>query len=92
MFALAHIPILKVWEIKNQYWNDRSFNPWWLVRTPKGMIEIGWRKNVLSIDWEDTPVRSIITTASVTKTETLVHAWSIQDAITNLIRLGELLA
>ncbi len=92
MFTLAKIPISKTWQIKNQYWNDPTYNPWWLVRTPKGLIEIGWRKNVMSINWEDTPVRAIITEDQVTKEESLVHAWSVQDAIRYLTELGKLLS
>jgi hypothetical protein len=56
-------------------------NPWWLVKTPAGMIEIGWRKRVISIDWTDTNVRTTITSDDVTKSTTMVHAWSIEKAL-----------
>jgi hypothetical protein len=68
--------------------------PWWLVRVPNGLIEIGWRKRVISIDWTETDVRSLVTSDDVTKSETKVHAWSMENALTylktwNEIRIGE---
>jgi hypothetical protein len=89
IFTLSGIPVLKVWEIKNKYWPEHyvdliAKNPWWLVQTPKGLIEIGNRKHVISIDWEDTGINCIVTEDNVTKDDTSVHAWSQQDAITYL--------
>jgi len=86
LFTLAGIPILKKWELMNQYW-PRVYkdlileNPWWLVKTEVGCILVGPRKRVVSIDWSDTPIRKIVTDESVTKSETLVHAWSVEDAL-----------
>ncbi|UTU09736.1 hypothetical protein CcrBL47_gp452 [Caulobacter phage BL47] len=70
-----------VWEIPDGYVRDRAV-PWWLVRTDWGMLKIGWRKRVINIDWEDTPVREkIIDEVNITSEETYVHAWSKADAV-----------
>ena len=45
-----------------------------------GLIEIGWRKRVISINWEDTGIKCDIPD-DVTKTEFSAHAWSYHDAI-----------
>ena len=66
----------------------RYARPSWLVKTPCGLIEIGWRKRVISIDWSDTPIRVIVTTDDTTKTDTSVHAWTEVAAMTYLEALG----
>lgn len=83
LFTLAGIEVLRVWKLPNRYWPDddryaelRRNSPWFLVKTPHGMIEIGWRKRVMNIDWSDTPVRDVVTEDEVTKDKTMVHAWT----------------
>jgi len=93
LFSLAGIEILKVFKIENEYWPDsyvelRQNSPWFLVQTPKGMIKIGWRKNVISIDWDDTHRVVEVTTDNVTKSGTSVHAWSFAKALEYLSVLG----
>ena len=93
LFALAGIDVLRMWELPNQYWPDayveeRKNSPWWLVKTPKGLIEIGWRKRVISIRWDDTPVRRVLTDDDVTKDETMVHAWGYGKALAYLTALA----
>lgn len=56
-------------------------DPWWLIKTPFGLIEIGWRKRVISIDWSDTAARVVVTSDEVTKDRTSVHAWSEEKAL-----------
>src|SRR6266478_5683517 len=82
LFELAGVKVLSFWELKNQYWPGdvnhfqiRKEFPWWLVLTPFGLIQVGWRKRVISIDWASTDVRTILTEDVVTKEETYVHAW-----------------
>lgn len=88
LFALSDIPVLNTWELPNQYWPDvdeyaeiRKQNPWWLVKTPVGLIQIGWRKRVISINWSDTAIHAIITEDDVTKSQEMVHAYSEEKAI-----------
>lgn len=95
LFLLAGVEVLGAWELANQYWPSveayavtRMNSPWWLVRTKAGLVEIGWRKRVISINWFDTPIRKEVTTDSVTKGETDVHAWSEAKAVEYLTVLG----
>lgn len=63
-----------------RYAKLRQDSPWWLVKTPIGLMQIGWRKRVISIDWSECDVRVIVTQDDTTKSETMVHAWSELDA------------
>lgn len=96
LFTLAGIRVLGMWEIANRYWPDdphyediRRQQPWWLVKTPAGLIQIGWRKRVISIDWSDTAIRTVITDDEVTKDNTMVHAWSTVRALEYLTKLAK---
>lgn len=96
LFLLADIEVLAHWELANNYWPTAYVqlvleNPWWLVKTKAGLIKIGWRKRVMSIDWSDTPIRQIITEDETTKELTMVHAWSEEDALRYLKALSPLL-
>ncbi len=88
MFAVAGIPVLNHWKLVNKYWPDAEDyyeeirnSPWWLVKTPKGLIQIGWRKRVISINWSDTEIEKIVTEDEVTKDVLSVHAYSEEKAI-----------
>jgi hypothetical protein len=88
IFVLAEIPVKAFHQLANGYWPDspeyddiRRSNPWWLAVTEFGLIRIGWRKRVISIEWEDTPVRTIVTKDEVSKDEQMVHAWSHAKAV-----------
>ena len=95
---LSGIPCESYWEIANRYrettsryWSKNDVvGPWWLVKTPAGMICIGWRTQVIEIDWSDTrrplPTDSI-TTDDVIKDPMLVHAWSYAKAVEYLTAL-----
>jgi len=91
LFALAGIEIINKWKLHNGYWNrpneTGNYFPWWLVKTQSGLIEIGWRKNVMQIDWSDTGVRAEVTKDEVTKDETGVHAWTEEKALEYLKEL-----
>jgi hypothetical protein len=91
IFLLADIEVEKLFQIENGYWPDhinyaqiKKESPWWLVKTKWGLIKIGWRKRVIAIDWEDTPIRQEITTDDVTKELDCVHAYSYSKAIAYL--------
>lgn len=93
IFTLAGIKIEKTWLLQNNYWPNmtRYFDiatPWYLFRTPLGLIRIGWRKRVISIHWEDTPIRKEVTADNVTKDDTMVHAWNPEKAIEYLKALA----
>lgn len=93
LFLLAGFSTTRFHRLENKYWPDayvaeRSNSPWWLVMTEFGPVEIGWRKRVISISWEDTPARVIVTEDNVTKEETFVHAWSYVKALEYLTALA----
>lgn len=98
LFLLAGIQFSKIYRIENKYWPNnehyaeiRRESPWWLVLTDHGVIEIGWRKRVISIDWEGTHVRESVTSDDVTKDTTYVHAWSMSKAVQYLDSLSNAL-
>lgn len=75
-------------QIANGYWphhpdyaDMRKLHPWWRIKTNFGTIVIGWRKRVIQIDWKDTNRRGIVTDSDTTKDVTMVHAWSIGEAL-----------
>lgn len=106
LFLLAGLNIESSYELPNEYWPDcdeyadiRRNSPWWLVKTEFGLVKIGWRARVISIDWSDTPYRSgvskfadgrdieVLTTDDVTKSETMVHAYGYGKAVQHLSAL-----
>jgi hypothetical protein len=94
LFTLAGFTVTKTWALENQYWpNHPNYcdlrTPWWLVRTEIGLIEIGWRKRVISIDWSDTPIKMNIPEADswVTHDETYTHAHGAAKALEYLTLL-----
>jgi hypothetical protein len=104
IFGVAGIKILNAWELPNKYFPYRegedakttqdnavyrATKPWWLVKTHIGMIMIGWRKRVISIDWSGTGIRTTVTTDEVTKDENGVHAYSTLKAAEYLTALFE---
>ena len=93
VFTLAQIPVLGMQEIPNQYWPDHpSYDdvrtPWWLVRTSVGVIKIGMRKRVFSVNWKETPIRKVVTKDNVTKDEKMVHAWSTPKLVEYMMELS----
>ena len=50
IFTLAGIDVIRMYELPNGY-TGLIDHPWWLVKTSAGLIKIGWRKRVISIDW-----------------------------------------
>lgn len=93
LFLLAGFKATRFHRLENKYWPDayveeRRDSPWWLAITEFGPIEIGWRKRVISINWEDTAARVIVTEDNVTKEMTLVHAWSYVKALEYLTALA----
>lgn len=98
LLLLAGIPVSKMHKLANKYWPENPYyadiaarHPWWLVMTPYGAIVMGWRKRVISINWEDTAVRAVLTDDDVTKSDTMVHAWSYGAALEYMTKLRYLL-
>lgn len=94
LFSLAGFEVLGIWELRNQYWPDHPRydsvrSPWWLVKTSIGLVRIGWRKRVLSIDWSDSAIKIILTDDNVTKWEEGVHAYGYAKAVEYLTHLRD---
>lgn len=96
LFELADFKVEKIYKLENKYWPEtpdhyevRSKNPWWLILTKYGLIEIGWRKKVISIDWSATELRHEFFPDGddVTKNVTMIHAWGYPKAVEYLISL-----
>jgi hypothetical protein len=92
ILTLAGLKPSRMWELTNGYWPlapayDDVRCPWWLAQTSIGLIRIGWRKRVLSIEWDATPHRHVVTSDDVTKGETMVHAYSAAKAVEYLTAL-----
>lgn len=102
MFILAGFKVKKMYRIFNEYfdismenaeWHIK--NSWWLAITEEGdMIKVGWRKRVISIDWEGTSFRqdcvdkqARMTKDDVTIGTTYIHAWSNSKAVEYLTLL-----
>lgn len=85
LVELAGFEFVEKWELVNQYWKRSGYVPgmgsWWLFDTGFGMLRVGWRKRVLEIDWSNMKYRGVITDDNVTKSSTLVHAHTINDAL-----------
>lgn len=58
--------------------------PWFQMTTRLGVIKIGWRKRVISIDWSDSTVareaKELFAGEDVTKDGRLIHAWGYDKA------------
>lgn len=86
IFSLAEIPVSRIWELKNQY-HSESPDSWWLVKTDLGLIQIGWRKRVISIDWSEINFACKVTNDDVTIGDDHVHAYSYAKAVEYLTEL-----
>lgn len=58
--------------------------PWLIVTTSVGRFKIGWRKRVINIEWAEVSGagngEELFQSEDVTKGDTLIHAWNIEDA------------
>lgn len=88
ILLLAGITGYSTHKLINPYWPNhpdydrvRDGSPWWVVKVEgEGSITIGWRKRVISIDWQETQRRGIVTVDDVTKADDHVHGYSLSKA------------
>lgn len=80
LFECTGFKVLRILELNDQYEPNRAW-PWFFVKTPEGYFLFGPRHRVISIDWEDTSFRGSITSDDVTKTSSMIHAWSMVKVI-----------
>ena len=91
IFNLAGITVIGMKQIVNEYWPKhenydtyRQNFPWWKVMTDYGNVRIGWRKHVIEIDWSESDRRGLVTDYDTTKSDTMIHAWQLGDAVNYL--------
>lgn len=96
---LAGFDVRRTWRLQNEYYPEtleyawlRMTNPWFLFETQHGLIKIGLRKRVVSVDWGATDIRlAQVTSDDVTQHDTMVHAWTPLKLLEYLQTLNELL-
>ena len=69
IFECANVEVLHIWELPNGY-SRRYENPWWLIKTYKGLIEVGFRRRVFNLDWSDTNIRKMVFEPHIYRTQT----------------------
>ncbi len=75
-----------VQEIPNEYCSQYCCKhlPWFLITTNKGLIKIGWRKRVISIEWTKSIIKEtsqeLFPDEDVTKYDKVIHAWGYGKA------------
>jgi hypothetical protein len=91
----SEIPYSKMTMIPNRYHPNPDptyYAPWFLVETPKGRIQIGWRKRVISIDWSESGWTAkgsdVVENPDVTHWEQGVHAYGADKAVEALRKVG----
>jgi hypothetical protein len=95
MFERAGLTPIYVREIDNKYCGPKCcpHRVWLLVTTPMGVIEIGWRKRVMVIDWSKSDLTAeadaLFKDEDTTKDERMIHAWSYDKATQYLKKLAE---
>jgi hypothetical protein len=81
-FATAGIPSGYAREIPNEYWPEtyvleRLKSPWFMMNTELGGFKVGWRKNVIELDWSSTCIRGkardIFPDENVTREDHYIH-------------------
>lgn len=103
VFLLAGIEVKSFHQLPNGYCGDQccSHRPWGLAETKYGLIKIGWRKSVISIEWsKDAEVHGNDTlpkneqrsdqSCGTTSWENGVHAWGWGNAINQIGRFADL--
>ena len=95
MFTLAGLAPIYVREIDNKYCGPKCcpHRVWLLVTTRIGVIEVGWRKRVMVIDWSASDVTKtaaeLFAGEDVTKGDRMIHAWSYEKATEYLIKISD---
>ena len=95
LFEIAGLGPIYVREIDNKYCGPKCCpqRVWLLVTTQLGVIEIGWRKSVMAIDWSASDVKAtaedLFADEKVTKGEKMIHAHDYRAAHRYLVKIRE---
>lgn len=87
-FAESGFSPIRMVQIPNEYWPEpyvleRLSTPWFEVTTDIGTFKVGWRKNVIELDWSKTDLtrtaESLLPDENVTRKDRMIHCWSFDD-------------
>jgi hypothetical protein len=100
IFEKAGFKKITLWATPNKYCSCDHCAPWFKVYTKFGIINIGWRKRVINIDWKGLDVNpslreeilSLFTEEDVTKGDNNIHAWGWEKAEEYLTKIYNLLS
>jgi hypothetical protein len=102
MFVATGFKVSKVYVLENKYWpfnnaylDIRAKNPWFLLKTQFGLIEVGRRKRVIQLDWTDICDKSLTPKEGeewITNAPGYVHSYSNEALVANLFKLHALLS
>lgn len=87
IYRKAEVPAIYMEVIPNGYCSQPCClnRPWFKVTSWIGHVVIGWRKRVISIDWQQSTVKKtgeeLFPNEDVTRTKTGIHAWGHEAAI-----------
>lgn len=93
IFENAGFENVEMHSTENQYCRCERCAPWFNVETEYGIIQIGWRKRVINIDWSnlnldpDVDIGCLFNNEDVTKLNNGIHAWGWDKAQDYLTRI-----
>lgn len=89
IFIRAGFRELELEAIPNQYCSCERCAPWFKVTTAHGTFTIGWRKNVININWSglNKDLLALFADENVTKDKSFIHAWGQENAVHYLERI-----
>lgn len=90
IFKKSGFKDIKMTAIPNKYHQCSTCAPWFDVETEFETICIGWRKRVISINWNNSSIGNMLhlfEDENVTKGETGIHAWGWDKAKEYLSRI-----
>lgn len=71
--------------VENGYHGNTAYGrmfPWYRITTNRGIFTVGWRKNVINLDWSETNIKSssdeLFADEYGTKGYSYIHAYSYQ--------------
>lgn len=85
-FELANLAPIYIKEIPNEYDPDYgTMAPWLMVTCRFGVLKVGWRKRVITLDWSASDIKKmaydIFPDEDVTKDGRTIHCWGYEKLV-----------